>query len=187
MGGAEDSIIIPTYSSDIPCVISKSCNSYHTTDSQNISEANLPCDAIPCEKPIKLNSYHTIDSQSIPEAPISCNDNTVYDSSTPSFLNSSLDNLGRTSEHVDKAYEYETPGLLQDLKIKVKINRDPPPLTKEAWEEINAEFENINQASWDNFRTKNTEPEDYITNLNKTLASFLESKPEFQREVKTFF
>ena len=54
---------------------------------------------------------------------------------------------------------------LQDLQRKVKINRNPPPLSKETWEGINAEFTNINQNSWDKFRNKDEEPEIYISNL----------------------
>ena len=73
------------------------------------------------------------------------------------------------------------------MQKRVRINRNPPLLTKEAWEVINREFANLDQESWDQFRTKHEEPENYVGNLNKTLSKFLLTKPEFQKDIKVFY
>ena len=80
----------------------------------------------------------------------------------------------------------KTDSNTTDNKI-IKINRNPPPLSKEAWEEIDTEFTNLNKESWNKFRTRKEEPEDFIKDLNTTLAEFLQTKPEFQHETKEFF
>ena len=45
----------------------------------------------------------------------------------------------------------------------------------------------INKASWEKLTNHEEEPERYIADLNTTLAKFLQSKPELQHEVKTFY
>ena len=80
-----------------------------------------------------------------------------------------------------------TPSHKDSNQSKIQINRNPPALDKDAWEEINTEFAKVNEDSWNKFRTKETEPEKYIETLNKSLAEYLKSKPEFQHEAKEFF
>ena len=80
-----------------------------------------------------------------------------------------------------------TPSHKDSNKSKVQINRNPPSLDKDAWEEINTEFAKVDEDSWNKFQTKETEPEKYIETLNKSLAEYLKSKPEFQHEAKEFF
>ena len=80
-----------------------------------------------------------------------------------------------------------TPHHKNDTKTTVKINRNPPSLDKNAWEEINNEFLKVNEKSWKQFRDKDIEPEKFIEALNKSLAKYLKSKPVFQQEVKKFF
>ena len=41
-----------------------------------------------------------------------------------------------------------------DNHKEIKINRNPPPLSKEAWADMDTEFMNINQESWDEFKIR---------------------------------
>ena len=67
------------------------------------------------------------------------------------------------------------------------INRNPPTLNKDAWEKYDKEYNDINQKSWDSFRKGFTTPGQFISDLNGTLASFLETKEEFLKVQKEFF
>ena len=69
----------------------------------------------------------------------------------------------------------------------VQINRNPPPLTKEASEEIDAKFMNINKESWQNMCAGRKEPEEFIEDMNTTLAKYFSSIEEFQHKTNKFF
>ena len=68
-----------------------------------------------------------------------------------------------------------------------KINRTPPQLDKDTWHKLDSEFMDVNFNSWTKFKGKIVEPEQYIEELNTTLAKFLQSKEEFIYETKTYF
>ena len=72
-------------------------------------------------------------------------------------------------------------------KPKIYITRKPPTLDKEAWEKYDKEFSDINKVSWECLRKGKMTPEQFVSDLNGSLASFLESKTEFQKESKQFF
>ena len=99
----------------------------------------------------------------------------------------SMDSPRESTSTNDNAQLCEYPEDLQHVQRNIQIERNPKALTKEAWEEINEEFSHINQASWDKLRSKEENPDVFIANLNTTLATFLQSKPEFQHEVKQFY
>ena len=82
------------------------------------------------------------------------NDNPEYEHSGSSFSNMHSDILDKASDHIseiDKANNCESPSLIQDLQRNIRINRNPPPLTKEAWEVIDTKFTQLNKTSWDQF------------------------------------
>ena len=67
------------------------------------------------------------------------------------------------------------------------LTRNPPKLPKEVWEKYNTEFSEINKESWATFKKGMSTPEQYVSDLNAMLASYLESKVEFQKETREFF
>ena len=67
------------------------------------------------------------------------------------------------------------------------LTRNPLKLDKETWENYNTEFITICKDSWSSFKKGILCPEQYISNLNAILASFLELKPEFQKHTKEYF
>ena len=77
--------------------------------------------------------------------------------------------------------------IQSDRQLSTGITRNPPPLSKEAWSDIDTEFMHANQELWDRFRHKKEEPDKFIEDLNLNLAEFLKSKPEFQHEAKEFY
>ena len=72
-------------------------------------------------------------------------------------------------------------------KLATSLNRNPPTLNQDTWEKYDNEYHVINQKAWDNFRKGFTTPEQFVSDLNGTLASFLESKEEFVKVHKEFF
>ena len=72
-------------------------------------------------------------------------------------------------------------------KPKIHITRKPPALDKETWSKYDMEFNDISKMSWEALRKGKTTPEQFVSDINGSLASFLESKPEFQKESKQFF
>ena len=81
----------------------------------------------------------------------------------------------------------QIPNNNGDNLRETKITRNPPPLSNEAWADIDTEFFNINKESWDRFKSSKEEPEKFISDLNLNLANFLKSKPEFQHKSREFF
>ena len=90
-------------------------------------------------------------------------------------------------------YRHNSPLDISDIipatsaKPKIHLTRKPPPLDKETWAKYDDEFSDISKTSWESLRKGRTTPEQFISDLNGSLASFLESKPEFQKESKQFF
>ena len=72
-------------------------------------------------------------------------------------------------------------------KPKHKLTRNPPLLEKETWKKYDVEFSDLNEETWSKLRKGELSANEYIEQLNTALASFLESKEEFQQEVKEFF
>ena len=64
---------------------------------------------------------------------------------------------------------------------------NPPALDKCTWGKYDKEYSDINLKLWDSFRKGVTTPEQFITDLNGTLASLLQSKDEFTKFHKEFF
>ena len=52
---------------------------------------------------------------------------------------------------------------------------------------LNEEFCKLNEESWDKFTHSETTPEQFATDFNGSLTSFLHSKPEFQIKVNKFY
>ena len=59
-------------------------------------------------------------------------------------------------------------------------------LTCKYGKKYNAEFKEMDEISWKTVKNGEITSEQYITDLNGMLASYLESKPEFQEERKEF-
>ena len=76
---------------------------------------------------------------------------------------------------------------MTNVKSKTSLTRNPPPLDQATWEKYDKEYSDINKKSWDSLKKGLTTPEQFVTDLNGTLASFLESKPEFIKDHKDFF
>ena len=70
---------------------------------------------------------------------------------------------------------------------KLKLAKNPPSLNKETWKMYDSEFNNSNLDSWTKLKKGEITVDKFIDKLNTDLASFLESKEEFQYEVKEFF
>ena len=86
--------------------------------------------------------------------------NTEYDSPTTFCTYISSDNMGNPSDLVisegSTDLSCETTGHMagnqtsnmSKMPSNIQGNRNPPPLSKEAWEIIDTEFMNINKESW---------------------------------------
>ena len=72
-------------------------------------------------------------------------------------------------------------------KPKIRLTRNPPSLDTNTWDKYDKEFESINETEWNRLKKGKVTPEQFVSNLNSSLASFLESKEEFQEESKNFF
>ena len=79
---------------------------------------------------------------------------------------------GSSSQANCEIYSYTS-----DMPNNVMIDKNIPPLNKEAWENIDTEFLNLNEESWNNFRTKIVDPTDFMTDLNTALAEYLKANP----------
>ena len=79
------------------------------------------------------------------------------------------------------------PKQKDNIKNPTQITRKPPKLKEETWLKYNNELKQLNETDWKKMKRGETTPEQFITDLNGTLASFLESKPEFQKETKRFY
>ena len=73
------------------------------------------------------------------------------------------------------------------VKPNTSITRNPPKLDQATWEKYDREYSDINQKSWNCLKKGLTTPEQFVTDLNGTLASFLKTKPEFIKSHKEFF
>ena len=60
-------------------------------------------------------------------------------------------------------------------------------MDKHKWNQYNNEVRDITENSWKELTQGKTTPEQFATDFNAMLASFLISKPEFQKEVHTYF
>ena len=60
-------------------------------------------------------------------------------------------------------------------------------MDKHKWNQYNNEFRDITENTWKELTQGKTTPEQFATDFNAMLASFLNSKPEFQKEVRTYF
>ena len=74
----------------------------------------------------------------------------------------------------------------EPTKPTIYITRKPN-VEKDIWKKYDNEFKEINQQSWTSLKNDELTPEQYVTDLNGMLASFLVSKPEFQKESKMYF
>ena len=72
------------------------------------------------------------------------------------------------------------------VKHKIKISRNPF-LDKHTWVKHDKEFESINEGAWNTFKKGRTTPEQFISDINSSLASYLEAQEDFQKETKPFF
>ena len=108
----------------------------------------------------------------------------------------SIDNLDTPSDLVrdsDIQSAFPNNSLLhipidnRDNSGETEINRNPPPLSNEAWTDIDNEFMNINKELWDRFKSSMEKPEKFIADLNLNLGNFLKTKPEFPHKSRKFF
>ena len=122
----------------------------------------------------------------------------ISDSSDPQCLSTSSDNphtsSGDLRVHANQSYSNccKASDKLNNLSVtnvksKTSLTRNPPPLDQATWEKYDKEYSDINKKSWDSLKKGLTTPEQFVTDLNGTLASFLESKPEFIKDHKDFF
>ena len=162
------------------------------TDKSSDNPNNLG-DLVVCDNttnPTLKSIHHITDTQSTQlSSDIVSKDATIQENSL--IYNHTTDTRSNSSD----AFTCAEPDQLSceihahnpDIQSNIQIIRSPPNLTKETWEEINTEFAILNRESWNKLRTRNNNPEEFITDLNTTLANFLKSKPEFQHEAKQFF
>ena len=141
---------------------------------------------------VGLNNFCTYIFSDNGDIPSNVNTESTEYGATNTFCERTFsDKLDYPYVPVSHVYPNESPKRIPShnkCKNKIiKINRNPPNLDKETWEQMNAEFLDSNKESWSQFRAKEIEPEKYIEALNKSLADFLKSKPEFQYEVKEYF
>ena len=96
-------------------------------------------------------------------------DNPEYEHSGAPYSNIHSDSLDKASDQnseIDKTHNCGSLIPMQEMQRNIKISRNPPPLTKEAWELIDTEFTQLNKTSWDRLENEQEEPEIYISNLN---------------------
>ena len=60
------------------------------------------------------------------------------------------------------------------------ISKNPPKFDNDVWEAFNKEFSDNNKSSWTALKKSQLTPEQYVSDLNGMLASFLLSKKEFK-------
>ena len=95
-------------------------------------------------------------------------------------------NLGNLLDdpHPMVTLDDDTPVTAKD---SIKLSRNPPKLDNNIWNEYNNEFSDINKMSWKSLKEGSIKPEDFVTDLSSSLADFLKSKPEFQKETRDYF
>ena len=71
--------------------------------------------------------------------------------------------------------------------VDARICRNVPKIDKKAWARYDQEFSNNIYSSWKSFTKGESSPAQFATEYNSMLASFLESKVEFQEETREFF
>ena len=77
--------------------------------------------------------------------------------------------------------------LMFTSPIHGRLCRDVPKIDKTVWNRYDYEFFTTIHESWKSFCKGEVSSAQFATDYNTRLASFLESKPEFQEEVKEFF
>jgi hypothetical protein len=125
----------------------------------------------------KQNSYHSLDSQNISEAPSSYGLNAGEISSSTNSYNS-IDN--HSTSEPQTLCEGNMSSRDGERNKSGKVDR-------ERWNELNSEFSELNERSWNDFTHNKTTPEQFATDFNGMLSSFLLSKPEFKRKVNDFY
>jgi hypothetical protein len=58
------------------------------------------------------------------------------------------------------------------VRPRKKLTRNPPTLDKSIWVKYDKEFENTIEKEWNSFKKGKIMPEQFVSNLNSTLASF---------------
>ena len=77
--------------------------------------------------------------------------------------------------------------VVRNVKTAIKhLTRNLPKLEKDTWKKYNKEFSDISKDAWNLFKKSQSTPEQFVTDINVMLASFLETKPEFQRVTREF-
>ena len=71
--------------------------------------------------------------------------------------------------------------------VDARLCRNVPKIDKTLWARYDQEFSNEIYSSWKSFTKGETSPAQFATDYNSMLASFLESKIEFQEESKEYF
>ena len=134
----------------------------------------------------------TFHSDDIPSPPASDKIKCEYQSLN--FLKPICHNTNRESNDTNVIAENEnTIQTTQEnnkdksSKSKTCLTRNPPKLQTEVWKKYNTEFREINQSDWNKLKKGHITPEQYITDINVSLASYLQSKPDFLKERKDFF
>ena len=154
---------------------SKSETSFHIKDSQ-INGAN---NVIQCEPQSEISDIisHTRDIE------------TNYVCESQSVTSKTIYDIGdsQAKPHTNPPIHQKSIQKTTKPKPPTQVSKNPPKLNKEEWKEIDEEFKEISKVSWESFKKGLITPEQYITDVNVSLASFLESKPEFQKETKEFY
>ena len=158
----------------VPC---DSRSSNHTFDSQSISEANLTCDITPSVISSQPNSYHSIDNQNTSENLLAYDLITGVTSINQISCNS-IDS--QSTSEAQLSYEEEISSRGREVDNNGKVD-------KQRLNQLNSEFAELNEPSWKDFTNSKTTPEQFATDFNAMLSSFLLSKPEFKRKVNNYF
>ena len=129
-----------------------------------------------------------------------CSAQTLYDSSEPPCTktvfhksDNVLSNINVDRPHAPsnrprpKTYKHSSDNTKDQLEPKIFLSKNPPKLDKDEWDALNKEFCDINKSSWSALRNCELTPEQYVSDLNGMLASFLLSKKEFNEKTKQFF
>ena len=97
------------------------------------------------------------------------------------------EHVNQSNPSVNKSSNKLVNTSVKNVKPKSSLTRNPPTLEKNTWEKYDREYRDMSQNSWDCLRKGLITPEQFVTDLNGTLASFLESKEEFIKDHKEFF
>ena len=153
-----------------PSEIQNNLCTYTPFDNLDITSERNACDISDNGSLNNSCTYISSDIQDSTSAQNNDSDLTECESPNTFCTKTSSDNIDKTSDLVN-AHQSDslmrTPSHKDSNQSKIQINRNPPALDKDAWEEINTEFAKVDEDSWNKFRTKETEPEKYIETLNK--------------------